>query len=277
MALDVFLADALRCVTDAPNEYVAARCTKTWLQRALVSDDFVYGLSEFLISCLEVRGTHWRLRPLPLPSSSPICIRLLVWPPRYANEPHEHTGWTVAGVLLNRLEGRVLERSSNAQSLETKYQFTGTQGDVGILDPPCIHQLSNPTVSITLSVHIFASAGGAFLNDHQDHHHGDLSEDNVAEDRYTIGLRQRLELALVEILGQGRTSQFHGLFDRLFEYGSPKTKLAICQATARTHPYQTAQRLAKLSEFTDDLSALRLRELSSRIAAESREKATGDG
>jgi len=269
MALDVFLAEVVKCVSKAPNDYSAARSAKAWMQHVLLREDFICSLGEFLIGQLHSNEPGWRLRPLPLPSESPICVRLLVWPPRYANLPHEHRAWTVAGVLLNHLEGKVFDRAPEALDPKVIYSFGGGEGEVGILDPPCIHQLSNPTNAITASLHIFSFAGGTHPDDHHD--------DDDLQDRYSIGVRERLELALVEILGRSKSVQASHLLNELFECGSPRTKLAICQAGARKQPLETAQRLARLAEFADPSGAMRLRSLSVRIAVGAKSNSTNDG
>jgi hypothetical protein len=263
MDLSASLASAARRIEKAPDAYLAARQAKAWLLDALANEDFICCICGFLIEGLGTDRTGWRLAPLPVPEKTPLCTRVLVWPGRYANEPHEHLGWTAAGVLLNRLEGTVLVRTPGSAKLEAQYRFSGGEGEVGVLDPPCIHQLSNPTDRTTVSLHIFATEEGGEAGDSAKH-----AGSGGSENRYSLGLRQRLELALIEILRRRAGRRRFVLFDRLFESGSTETKLAICQAIARANPQEAARRLAALAELVDDgAAAQRLRNLASRIAA----------
>lgn len=259
MALEVFVSDLQRRIESAPTPRLAAGCAKVWLQQSLADGDFVHDLCEFLIDGFAVRLPDWRLASIPSIGNPEFHIRVLVWPPRYANEPHEHSAWTVAGVLLNRLDGVTLERTDAGHFKELR-GFSGRKGDVGILDPPCIHRLLNPTDRTTVSLHVFA---GRFDEAHGSRvGHSALA---AGPDPYRMGLRHRTELAVIDILGQDQPHGHAALLDRLFLCGSAATKLAICQAIARTDPRRAARYLAELAEVVPR-SAERLRDISIRIA-----------
>jgi hypothetical protein len=94
-----------------------------------------------------------------------------------------------------------------------------------------------------------------------------IGVNGLQRDAYSIGLRQRTELAILEMLRRRSSRPDTGLFDQLFEWGSAETKLAICQATARADPQGAVRRLTRLAELADPAGAQRLHALRTRIAA----------
>jgi predicted metal-dependent enzyme (double-stranded beta helix superfamily) len=265
MALDEFLSDLRRRIEAASDSRTAAEQAKAWLQHTLTIDDFIYDLSAFLIDSFKISLPEWRLAPLPGSNTARFYVRVFVWPPLYANEAHEHDNWTVAGVLLNRLEGVAMRRTSVPGIFEELYHFSGGEGDVGILQPPCIHQLVNPTNRTTVSLHVFGGDPGEaedYLN------HGTATQLHDAHKQYREGLKQRTQLAVIEILMRRAPNLDGDLFDRLFEHGSVEAKLAICRAIGRTDPRRAVEYLERLAEcIEDDAGARRLREISARIVA----------
>ena len=140
--------------------------------------------------------------------------------------------------MLNRLEGVVFERLPQNGNLRQRYCFAGSEGDVGA----CfirrafirlrIRRIISPRRFIYF--HRITRLAEAFAG----YREGPAP---ATQDRYGSGLRQRTELAMVEILGRSGGAEGAEILDRLFIAALTGTKLAICKAIARSDPQRDAR------------------------------------
>jgi hypothetical protein len=116
---------------------------------------------EFVIDCLEIELAHageaQRPPDLWVVPERGIHVRLVRWAPGVGAGPHEHTSWTVTGVIHNRLEIQTyrMEDAYARRELVPKNRFFADRGAVGHIYEPCIHEPRNTTERGAASIHVF--------------------------------------------------------------------------------------------------------------------------
>jgi len=71
-----------------------------------------------------------------------IAVKVMLWPSGSASAPHEHTTWTVTGVLHNALIFSTFQADKSGRCVFQR-EFEGLKGDVGYIALPCIHSVAN--------------------------------------------------------------------------------------------------------------------------------------
>ena len=121
--------------------------------------------------------------------------RVMFWPAGFANSPHLHRAWAATGVLLNELQFRVRREWSSFSDQRGDLVFPGTEGEVGYIASPCIHQVENPTGSVSVSLSLFGVEPfeGAPTDPDATTAHTDTDYARGLERRFVLGV-----LALIE-------------------------------------------------------------------------------
>lgn len=86
-----------------------------------------------------------------------VSIKVILWPSGSSSAPHEHTHWTVTGVLHNALTFSTFHADDN-ESWVPQREYEGRQADVGYIASRCIHSVANRTARGSLSLHVFSGA-----------------------------------------------------------------------------------------------------------------------
>lgn len=200
------------------------------LKAALSDEEFVLDTMARQLEILRVSDALSQRGPIVLARVPRFHLRLIYWAPGYAVTPHEHDEWTVGGVLLNEVEVAIYDTIDAATPSRT---YVGKEGDVGILDPPTVHQLVNRTSSPSVTLHVFGHKPLELDRDGRTLSAGqppsrEIDTDNLRE--YSTGLRQRIELSIVQILAKRPSIASARLLRRLADIGSAETKAAAARA-----------------------------------------------
>ena len=194
----------------------------------------VLGDDEFVVDCMARQFAFMRI-PLRVRRENSIwyarCahfnVHLIFWPAGYSVTPHEHSRWTVSGVLHNRIEGVIYPSVDDLVPLR---KFEGAEGDVGTLEPPCVHQITNPTDRTAVTIHLFGldpAPGGAETRNNRSG--GDPTQtpkrSGPANDRYRDGLRERMECSMIELLAKRPSAQSLELLDEIRNKGSSEAQI----------------------------------------------------
>lgn len=246
-SLDEFV-DALEPTLDH-GEYSAKSLerARSSLTEALRSPAFIMDIVGRVLDSIAAGGDDWRNPPLAIRPDRGLRVHAIYWPPKFANPPHRHDTWTLAGVFYNRLNittYRTDRQTAEAPGVER--QIEAHCGEVGYLRPPCIHSFSNPTARPAASLHIFSSAQP--LNP--------LPERSGSERKTTPSTgpvgpsgkpAARALSTNVAILSQWVDPGVFALLDRSFQMGDPNVKLAAVKAMCRLDPSRGARRLESLA------------------------------
>ena len=200
------------------------------LQDNLKSEEFVLDCMERQLGYMKNPVRMSKFRGLFVDPQGQFRGRLIFWPPKYSTPAHEHKFWTVAGVLMNRVEGTVYE------SLDSRIEirnFSGTSGEVGRLFPPCVHQLRNSSENPSVSLHIFGRDPDPSAEPGSDRAKWESkTAREAARNKYRAGIRQRAEFSMVEIIAMYKSERSTRLLDVLAKIGSEETKRAVSTVRA---------------------------------------------
>lgn len=165
--VDRFTDDFARALDDAvcsaPDETTRVRAVRAVVLRALADEQLVLDLIERVMATMQ-RGVAWVPPVLYQNERLDYAVRMIYWPPRYANHPHQHNSWTVTGVVCNELEVSLYQLDPVGQPV-TDRDIHCCVGEVGYIASPCIHSIANPTDRPSASLHVFSDVYGA---DHPD-------------------------------------------------------------------------------------------------------------
>ena len=168
-------------------------------------------------------------RPHPsFARSESFALRLFYWGPDQSVNPHEHDLWTVGGILLNEVEVSIYDNMGDATPVR---RYLGHEGDVGVLDPPTVHQLTNRTDELAVTIHLFGNETGSNEAAPEsdgaapDGHRSKPTKIDLQND-YRKGLRQRTESSIVAILAARPSEHSMKILRAVARIGSDKTKSA---------------------------------------------------
>ena len=117
---------------------------------------FVLECIERLVAHAEQHAVDGVYLPLHIEAAHCWCVKVFLWPPLFANTPHQHNTWSVSGILYNQLEVALYRREGDQHAPQAWHRFLAQRGQTGYLKPPCIHALGNPDPAVpSVTLHVF--------------------------------------------------------------------------------------------------------------------------
>jgi predicted metal-dependent enzyme (double-stranded beta helix superfamily) len=258
----------IRTSTDERGCVLAVRAALT---EALRSESFVLDCVDRVTSAIGAQGSAWRNIPIYTDRHLDYSIRVIYWPARYQNSPHEHLSWTVTGVVHNRFEVNLYRREGppGASRLIIDRTILGAPGEVGYIIPPCIHSFANPTDSRSVSVHVF---NGLSTHDEIGEKNDQTTSHAVwysSPEKHAIirGMRRHALLSHVEILSHMSSKRALRLLKETFRLGSAEVRFACVKAISTKDPRLAAVLLAELAAASEEPAQSDLARLSERLLA----------
>ena len=208
------------------------------------------GNEMFLVDCLEKavvsleREAVWMNPPILDDDTNEFSVRLIYWAPNSQNHPHEHTFWTVTGVLHNELKFTTYVRDRNGQ-LDIEREIYGKRGEVGYIAPPCIHSVANHSDKPSISIHVFSGPkmiAGSYERGETTWHH--RIDGGAATHLCTFPQTLRLLSAMLDTLG---TTRALDLIERIFQMGDLSTRLECAKAMARRNQVRAGDLVSQLA------------------------------
>jgi len=254
-----------------PDQVLAVR---RLLTDALQVEGFVLDCVEIVLDSLSDRTRPWRNPPIFVDAQHDYAIRIIYWPPRYANNPHEHRRWTVTGNIHNRLD--VLTYAwgipGDVDSLHVERTIVTQAGEVGYILPPCVHSVVNPAAMLAASFHIFS---GLTDRDGKDAGAEDFGSSLTTwyptprKGDILRGVRSRALATNIEILERFPGPRSLQLLDETFKSGDARIQLASVKAMCRIDVEHAARRAMTLAEVVPEPARAELSRIGQQLLAAS--------
>jgi hypothetical protein len=223
----------------------------------LADEEFRLDCLERHFAALQTSAPRDGMIPFHVMPEAGARVALAYWGPGVAAGPHEHTDWTVTGVLHNELAVQTFDRdvARRERKLVVKNHFPAGQGLAGHIYDPCIHNPFNPTREWSISIHIFGPNDRPVLADEVGEIPG-LSrapgegsspvDGQLAEALAAID-RQRGYRAQVAALSGSPSPRARGHLEALFAHGDEVTRRAVVEAVGRVDPPRQATLRARMA------------------------------
>jgi hypothetical protein len=242
---------------------------------ALRVDGFVLDCVELVLDSMSDATVPWRNPPIFTDTEHNYSIRLVYWPPRYANNPHEHRSWTVTGNIHNRLDVLTYRWGvpGDIDTLQVEKTLITRAGEVGYILPPCIHSVVNASDSVAASFHVFSGLGESDGNDAGAEDFGSTQTiwyPSPRKGEILRGARSRALLTTLDILVRIPGARSLALLDRIFQLGDARVQLASVKAMSRFDVGLAAERLIGLSDSSTGDTRARFNQVGLRLRAASR-------
>lgn len=272
---DTFINSVNHCLRSASHEQMRVLALRSLLSLSLSEEDFVLSCLDRAMSSMSPNPRSWHNPALHSDVELDYSIRMIYWPPEYTNNPHQHNSWTVTGVLHNKINVTIYLPDKTAESgLRIEKSFACGRGEVGYIYSPCIHSITNPANTPSVSLHIFS----AFLANaiHNDNLDGGDSRQTIwypspLKGDIVKGIARRALTTHVEILKQIQRPESLALLDRAFDLGDLPVKLASIKAMCRFDNKHAAHKLNEVSMFYSEPLQSELIALSDRIVQSTKE------
>lgn len=167
-AFEVFVAVANATIDVERDVRARNLALRTVLSNTLQDDEFVVDIAERALIRLVNDGDNWTNSPLHVDPARGFAVNLIYWPAGVSCAPHQHQHWTLTGVVYGDIVTTTYLRDP---AMRIDRRFEGRPGDVGYIEPPCIHNVGNPYRCPALTIHLFGgdpvneSGATARLND----------------------------------------------------------------------------------------------------------------
>lgn len=128
------------------------------MQESLADNDFKLSCIQRVLASIDEDQRNGEVWSAPLFYYHPklkFSVRMIFWPERYENNPHQHKTWSVTGVFYNHLNVKLYELPVGSDKPEVTREINALSGEAGYLLPGCIHNITNPNASYSASLHIF--------------------------------------------------------------------------------------------------------------------------
>jgi predicted metal-dependent enzyme (double-stranded beta helix superfamily) len=246
--------------------------TRAILVDALRREDFLLDCVECILVTMSRLLAGWANPPLHANLELDYAIRLLYWPPHYENNPHQHNSWTVTGVLHNQIRVTTYDLCPGASpvGLSVAKSFECAAGEVGSILSPCIHSVSNPTPSVSVTLHVFsglAANSGVSEGDEESDPKRTVWYPSPLKGRFHRDVVPRALTANLAILSRITGRRSTALLEKVFDLGDTRIKLASVKALCGRDVASAACRLAQLSELCPEPDRSRLSDLSHKLAS----------
>lgn len=271
---DTFINSVDHCLRSTSHEQMRVLALRSLLSLSLREEDFVLSCLDRAMSSMGPNTRSWHNPALHSDVELDYSIRIIYWPADYTNNPHQHNSWTVTGVLHNRINVTIyLPDKTTESGLRIEKSFACGRGEVGYIYSPCIHSITNPTNTSSVSLHIFSAIlANAIPNDNLE-----------SESKQTIwypsplkgdivkGIVRRALLTHIEILKHIHCPESLALLDKVFDLGDLPVKLASIKAMCRFDNKHAAHKLNEVSMFYSEPLRSELNALSDRIVQSTEE------
>jgi predicted metal-dependent enzyme (double-stranded beta helix superfamily) len=227
--------------------------------------------SEFLLDCAEASiraiaasaGSVWTNSPLIDNDAQDYWVRLVYWPPKFSNSPHENTFWTVTGVLSNALTFRTYARRWRPlPSLESDKETRAVRGQVGYILPPCIHHVANESTFPSISFHIL-SGPELTTGSYESGRTAWCASSGQPEPR--ILTVSQAVAALIPVFVSFPGERCLDILDGAFYLPDLPTRLSCAKPIGRRDPRRAGSRLLEPSKRCDTADSKRLRHLADAL------------
>jgi predicted metal-dependent enzyme (double-stranded beta helix superfamily) len=270
----MFAEDVAKTIRQSTDASPVAVRVRRLLREALQDTEFVLDCVDAATSAWtsSTSSSPWENPPIIDDDESAFSVRLIYWPARSRNSPHRHTYWTVTGVLLNQLTFvTYAEPPPGRAPTSLEHEFHGRAGDVGIIMPPCIHRVFNPSEAPSISVHVFSGPRAVGLP-HPNRYERGLTtwfDEKVEGDADGPPLRTASDIlaALIALLDKLTGPRVVPITDRLFGLADLPSKLACTKVLSRHDPRLAGQRLCELAAECGGPDGPKLRALAGRLGA----------
>lgn len=270
---EIFIESVNDCVRSRAKEEA-----RVLALRALLADSL--SQEEFVLSCLErvmqsMGSAVWHNPPLFSNADLDYSVRMIYWPSNYSNNPHQHRSWTVTGVFHNKLKITIYNLDNSTESgLRAERSFVCGRGEVGYINSPCIHSITNPSDSPSASLHIFSAllanaASEQVLEGNEDFQ--TIWYPSPVKGDIVKGVGRRALLAHIEILKRIHLPAAVTLLDRVFELGDLSVKLASIKVLCEFDTDHAARKLSAVAGSYSEPLRSELIGLSQRVLS-SKEK-----
>ena len=229
-ALDFPLQDEARRPDRA-----AVLSARTLMEAALADDEFLLDCIELELRLIAAGTVRAGLVPFFTIPATGIHFAMGYWPPGKGPGPHEHTAWTITGVLRNTLEVQTYDRDESYRrgELIEKNLFSAAAGTVGYMYEPGIHAPRNPSSSAwALSIHVISPRDGQPMADFDKTPAALLpkvsthvcDQDGAYASVMMARRNQRWVRELASTLAASSSTSAAGLLAACFELGSANTR-----------------------------------------------------
>jgi predicted metal-dependent enzyme (double-stranded beta helix superfamily) len=258
-----FVAAVNQRLASEPGEEARVLAVRALLTKALADPEFVLSCLRRVTDLMEERPKSWPAAPVHANAELDYSVRMIYWPPRYANNPHQHRTWTVTGVFHNRLEVSIY-RLDGARPVREK-SFACGRSEVGYIFSPCVHSISNPTPAPSASLHIFSAylANAAGLEGDEGKHTVWFPSPRPGE--INKGATRRALTTHIEILRGIPGAESLALLDRAFDLGDLTVKLHSIKAMCEMNFKHAAQKLERVSAYYPEPARSELRAIGERV------------
>ncbi len=266
---DKFINSVDDCIRSGPDEPGRVLALRTLLTDALRTDEFVLACLDRVMDFMNPDAGVWMNPPLFSNADLDYSVRMIYWPPNYSNNPHQHNSWTVTGVLHNKLAVRIYAPDNNADcQLRIERSFVCGVGEVGYIYSPCIHSITNPSDTSSVSLHIFSALVANRSDD--DGAEGDDHKQTVwypapMKGEILKGAFRRALTTHIKILANKTTAESVALLDKVFELGDLSVKLACIKALCRLDAEHAARKLTMVSNAYSEPLRSELISISKRV------------
>jgi predicted metal-dependent enzyme (double-stranded beta helix superfamily) len=269
----LFAEDVARAICRSTETSPVATRVRLLLTEALRESEFVLDCADAAAAALasSTPSRPWDNPPIVDDDESAFSVRLIYWPARSGNCPHRHTFWTVTGVLANELTFITYAEPPPGRAPATvEREFHGRSGEVGVVLPPCIHRVFNPSDGPSISVHVFSGPRAAAPAARSRYERGLTTwfdgEGEGDADAPPLRTAPDILAALIGVLDTVASPRVVPIADRLFGVGDLASKLACTKVLSRYDPRLASERLFEVAAECRGPDGPRLRALARRLA-----------
>lgn len=261
-AFDEALSQAIVEGNDVP---ATTRTVRSLVRTSLRDERFVRDCIDLSVQRLVRDGTSWADPPLIDDDAHGFGVRLFFWPPGYVNDPHEHTCWTVTGVLWNELVFSTYTKHGDGGLLEPDRVIVASQGEVGYVIPPCVHSVANQSAAPSISLHVFSGPKvepGSYQRGETRWYHTEHATPPPGSGPLEAPVR-----AIAAVLEQDGTPWSLDLLEQMLPLPSLTCRLICVKAMARRDPRRASAHVLELAARCAPRDAARLEALGRTLAA----------
>lgn len=131
---------------------------KELLEHNIKNDDFLLDIIEIILSDISKdKFSNWKNLPIYKGVEGKYVVQAFFWSNYRSNLPHQHKTWAVTGVMHNHINVYTYKWQDDTpnSTLIDDRSICAKRLDVGYLLPDCIHRVTNPSSSGSMTLHVF--------------------------------------------------------------------------------------------------------------------------
>jgi predicted metal-dependent enzyme (double-stranded beta helix superfamily) len=259
-----FSSRLAHAVATGEDQSASVRHVRDILANALADSEFSIDCAEASIKTIAASANSvWTNPPLIENESQEYSVRLMYWPPKFSNSPHEHTFWTVTGVFSNALTfSTYRRRSTDTPQLELEKEIRAVRGEVGYILPPCIHRVANESSLPSISFHIFS--GPKLTRGSYERGRTTWYASSGQPEPRILTVSHAVD-ALISVLVSFPSERCLDILDQAFYLPDLPTRLYCAKAIGRRDPKRAALRLLDLSKVCNAADSERMKRLANSL------------